>query len=106
MRIFLDDIRDPPKFDAVTGEPIKWDYVCRNAIQAIALIESGGVEFISFDHDLGTELTGYDVACHIEASAIARGIKPPDYAIHSANPVGANRIDQAMKSAWRKWEER
>jgi hypothetical protein len=106
MRIYLDDLRNPPLFDSLTGEPVKWDQVVRNGRDMIALVETGKISFISFDHDLGENTpTGYDVAKRIEALAAAGKIKPIDYTIHSANPVGANNIDAAMKSAWRFWEK-
>ena len=102
MKIFLDDIRDPPLFDRVTGERLTWTVV-RTAEEAISLVEAGKVTFISFDHDLGYGLSGYDVAKRIEELAHSGAINPIDYAIHSANPVGAENIDRAMKSAWRFW---
>jgi len=105
MRIFLDDIRDPPAFDGVTGKPITWDRVCRTGVEALDYVEKGLATFISFDHDLGFGLTGYDVANRIEKLAVTGKIPPIDYAVHSANVVGANNIDKAMKSAWRFWEK-
>ena len=105
MRVFLDDVRNPPAFDSLTGEPLNWDMVIRDADELISLVRSGQVCFISFDHDLGSELTGYDVACEIEKLAQGEMIAPIDYSIHSANPVGSNNIDSAMKSAWRFWEK-
>jgi MoaA/NifB/PqqE/SkfB family radical SAM enzyme len=106
MRVFLDDIRDPPKHDRLTGEKLVWDRVIRNGGEAIELVEKGLVTFMSFDHDIGFDYTGYDVAKRIEELAYAGKIPPIDYAVHSANPVGADRIDQAMKSAWRFWDAR
>jgi hypothetical protein len=106
MILYLDDVRNPPMYD-LAGEPISWEIV-RTASECISLIQSGKVEFLSFDHDLGNDEdgTGYDVAKFIEAGAYSGEIDPIDYAIHSANPVGANNIDNAMKSAWRVWEGR
>lgn len=102
MRIFLDDIRNPPLFDSA-GDKLHWDKIIRNPIEAMELIKNGVVTFISFDHDLGVELTGYDVAKLVEKLAFEKCIPPIDYAIHSANPVGAGNIDKAMKSAWNIW---
>ena len=91
MFIYLDDIREPP-VGAV---------LCRTAREAIALIDTGKVTLISFDHDLGEGLTGYDVAKHIEELVEARKILMPDWRIHSSNPVGRNNIEAAMRSAER-----
>ncbi len=44
IRIWLDDLRPCPRVD--------WVHV-KTAEAAISLIETGDVEFISFDHDLG-----------------------------------------------------
>ena len=96
MKIFLDDIRNPPDSS--------WTVV-RNAFDAISLIIMGGVEFISFDHDLGLAMTGADVAKFIEERAYLNHIQPPNYSIHSANPVGARNIQAAMSSANREWHK-
>jgi hypothetical protein len=75
------------------------------------------ITHISFDHDLGygnKNKTGYDVACYIEALAEAESnlkkhnveyvkVPHPTWEIHSRNPVGRKRIEQAMKSAERYW---
>ena len=91
MKLYLDDVRDIP--EGHVG--------CRTAEEAMHLIDRRAVTFISFDHDLGTELTGYDVACHVEQLVQAQLIKMPKWHIHSANPIGAKRIMQALMSAER-----
>lgn len=92
MRIFLDDIRLPSDN---LGEVI----VVRDAQSAMNLIKTGKVTWISFDHDLGTELTGYDVATLIEELVFMGDIRCPEWDIHSANPVGRERIRIAMLGA-------
>ena len=89
--VFLDDLRDPPP-----GATL-----CRTAQEAIRLIESGVVTRISFDHDLGTELTGYDVAKLVERLVAEGKIMLPRWHVHSANPVGRCNIEAAMRSAER-----
>ncbi len=92
MKIFLDDIRDPKTNDWI---------IVRTAKDCINLIKSNKNEFyeISFDHDLGDEeYTGYNVAKWIEAECFF-GMKCPKWNIHSANPVGRQNIEAAMKSA-------
>ena len=91
MWIYLDDVRPIP--DGYVG--------CRTADEAIKHIRSGKVKLISFDHDLGTDATGYDVAKLIEELVFNKKIKMPQYLIHSANPVGVKRIQQAMESTQR-----
>jgi hypothetical protein len=92
MRIFLDDVRMP---SASLGDVM----VVRDAQTAMDLAKTGKVTWISFDHDLGTELTGYDVAMLIEELVFMGDIRCPEWHIHSANPVGRERIRMAMLAA-------
>lgn len=110
MRIYLDDVRPTPA--ALAGDryedvPRAYTHRCYTAQEAINLLKTGVVEFISFDHDLGAPEngTGYDVARWIEQAVWEGQIPMPDYDIHSANPVGARNIDRAMNSAMRAWSE-
>ena len=48
--------------------------------------------FVSFDHDLGEEKTGYDFAKYL----LEHGITIGAFTIHSMNPVGANNIHQLL----------
>jgi hypothetical protein len=90
VKIFLDDIREPPD-DSWT--------VCRSAQQARELILDCDhrIEGMSFDHDLGDDEdgTGYDVVLWMaELNEIGfRNIWPlKKPTIHSANPVGRDRM--------------
>lgn len=94
MRVWLDDVRPMPN---------GYDIHARTAREAIRLLQSGSVAAISFDHDLGTGPDGCDVATVIEAGAACGQIGPIEWAIHSANPVGRQRIEAAMQSAERFW---
>lgn len=89
--LFLDDERTPPA-DVL---------LCRDADHAIALIETGNIKVISFDHDLGTKKTGYDVAKHIEKLVKVGRIAMPDWHIHSASPGDRRMIKTTMESAQR-----
>ena len=91
MRIFLDDMRTPPEGFRL----------CRTAQDALILLKSGTVTFISFDHDLGVGPTGYDVASYIEKAVYEGRISCPGWAVHSSNPVGRENIVRAMQSAER-----
>ena len=85
--IWIDDIRPAP-------EGYRW---CKNYKQAIATIDyfsvcEGGIELISFDHDLAEEKSGYDVAKYlVENHIFIKG-----YKVHSANPVGRFNIEQLL----------
>lgn len=92
IRIWLDDIRPMPEF---------YTHHCKTATEAIALIQTGNVTHISLDHDLGNDNdgTGYHVARYIEERAYRREIPRINWQIHSANPVGRQRMTIAMQSA-------
>ena len=93
-KLWLDDERPAPK-----------NYLhAKNCSEAIHLmnymqrIKEGWPKHVSFDHDLGLEKTGYDLACYFERM-VHYGKMDPDqltFSVHSANPVGAARIRQAM----------
>ena len=95
MRVWLDDLREAPP---------GWVRV-RTPEEAIALLETGDVTEISLDHDLGLldgerERTGYDVLLWLERE-VAEGrwlIPLPEISVHSANPVGRKRMEQAIAS--------
>ena len=85
--LWIDDKRPAP-------EPFRH---CRNYKSAIASINyfstcEGGIDFISFDHDLGEKKSGYDIAKYIVEEHIPIGA----FAVHSANPVGAKNIRELL----------
>ena len=84
MKVFLDDVREAPP----GWRRVLWPE------EAIALLQSGSVAEISLDHDLGddTRGTGYDVIRWIEEAVVTRGFVPPVIVVHSANPVGRERM--------------
>lgn len=108
MRLWLDDERDPEDpiiqkdFGAKPG--MVWT---KTAAEAITLLQSGNVEYISFDHDLGLESaeTGYEIAKWIEEQAYYNNIARMGWTVHSANPVGVKRIKYAMNNANKYWTE-
>jgi hypothetical protein len=93
MKIWLDDLRPAPDHT--------WTAVTTPSA-AIGLLESGEVEVISFDHDLGfegkTELTGYSVLLWIEEAVALRGFSPPEMLVHSANPPGHERLLRGIEA--------
>jgi hypothetical protein len=94
MKLWLDDIREAPP-DWVR---VYWPE------EAIAHLKKGTVSHVSLDHDLGDDArgTGYDVIRWIEEAVVTTAFVPPVIAIHSANPVGRERmlrgIDAVMKA--------
>src|SRR5689334_10309963 len=102
MKVWLDDVREAPK---------GWVHV-RTPEEAIEHLRSGDVEEISLDHDLGlatpeSERTGYDVLAWLEEAVATRTWERPIPVIHvhSANPVGWQRMQQAIKSIRRLAED-
>jgi len=88
LKIYLDDIRKAPE---------GWTKVI-SAEMAIQLLKTGDVEEISLDHDLGeNKKTGYDVAKWIEKQVLIKGFISPIILVHSANPVGRQNIEAAIK---------
>lgn len=94
MRVWLDDER-----------PLPADYDChvKTVESAIELLETGVVSTISLDHDLGTEKTGYDVACWLEEQAAKGLLGHMRIHCHSQNVVGRNKIRQAIASIRKYW---
>lgn len=90
MRVYLDDERPMPEY---------FDTLVRTAEEAIALLKTGKVHTISLDHDLGTELTGYDVAKYIEKAVITGEIEMMHVLLHTHNPVGKENMRKAIYSA-------
>lgn len=98
IRVYLDDKRTTPD---------GFDLRVYTAPAAIAALETGTVEHISLDHDLGLlpeEGCGYDVAVWIEEAAYLNKIPRLTWAIHSANPVGRKRMEAALVNADRYWK--
>lgn len=114
MILWLDDLRSPAAHGYIGA---RW---AKTYEAAIAALQSGDVLFASLDHDIGacaacTEAglhigdmetpettflntcphskTGYDVVCWMEE----HGVWPPHgVAVHSMNPVGRTRMQQAI----------
>ncbi len=98
MRVYLDDERPTP----AGWKRVYWPD------EAIALLETGDVEEISLDHDLGDDArgTGYDVILWIEEAVALRGFKPPKIAVHSANASARLKMSAGIAAIERKFVER
>ena len=90
MRVFLDDERSAPE---------GWTRVYWPS-EAIALLETGRVEELSLDHDLGDDErgTGYEVILWIEEAVALRSFIPPKITVHSANPPAAAKMLAGIRS--------
>ena len=90
MRVYLDDQRKPGGDWVVT----------QTVAETIRLLETGMVDELSLDHDLGeddTVGTGYDVLLWLEEQVVTNGFKPPaDIRVHSANYAARPRMELAI----------
>ncbi len=98
MQVYLDDERPTP----AGWTRVYWPD------EAIALLETGDVEEISLDHDLGDDArgTGYDVILWIEEAVALRGFKPPKIGVHSANSSARLKMLAGIAAIERKSCER
>ena len=103
--MWLDDVRNPrdkliqQNYGALPG--MVW---AKSVGEAISVLEQGNVIYLSFDHDLGTVATGYDLAKYIEEKAFNNEIPRFFWDCHSDNPIGKANIIRAMKNAEKFWD--
>lgn len=90
MRVYLDDERVTP----AGWVRVYWPD------EAIELLETGTVEELSLDHDLGDDErgTGYDVVLWIEEAVALRGFRPPKISVHSANSSARDKMIAGIQS--------
>jgi translation initiation factor 2 alpha subunit (eIF-2alpha) len=95
MKLFVDDVRKPPD---------KTWIVATTAQKAIQILSTNKVQVLSLDHDLGdSDETGYTIICWIEEQVTNPGFHiPKTILVHSANPVGSQKIKQAIQSIKRR----
>ena len=91
--IWLDDEREMPKYwEAAVNRGKTANQIFRSAKDLIKWYNENSQEyekiFISFDHDLGSTETGYDVAKYITS----HNLPLAGFAAHSMNPVGRKNI--------------
>lgn len=92
MNLWVDDERDPVKFAS------RKDYVwAKTYEEAIRLLGTGTVDFLSLDHDLGTAKSGYDIISWMEWENIwpRSGV-----AVHSQNPVGRREMELVIRDIY------
>lgn len=108
--IFLDDERFPHEADKWCKLPAEFFdpamvVICRCMLDVqLTVTERGFPEAVSFDHDLGNNVsTGYDVAkwlCNLDSHGNSAFRFPDNFQffVHSKNPVGAENIRQYMNA--------
>ena len=98
MKVFLDDERTPPQ----GWTPARWPE------DAIRLLQSGRVDELSLDHDLGDDEhgTGYDVVLWIEEQVATANFEPPSITVHSANPSARQKMEAGIRSIEKLYRER
>lgn len=98
--LFLDDTREPE--DVYPGSSEAWDHVTGpDGFKEYVLHAPQTRLVISFDHDLGAEETGMDLAKWMAR----QGIKPAECKVHSANVSGAENMRRFL-IGWMKHGER
>ncbi len=110
--LFLDDIRDPEVVTWVSLPKVEWTVV-RSFKEFTDVLKKKGIpNYVAYDHDLCDqhyqpvkvlnqrnidynkykEKTGYECCKYLVNECMKRGIKHPEFAVHSMNPVGARNI--------------
>ena len=90
LKVYLDDERQAPP----GWRQVRWPD------EAIELLETGHVEELSLDHDLGDDErgTGYDVVTWIERAVVTTGFRPPRMKVHSANPSARQKMEAGIRA--------
>lgn len=106
MKIWIDDVRTPPE------DVWQWAKTYSDGIALIdyAVLHGLQIDTISFDHDLGEEKTGYDIALYLAEKVWWERIPKPKHAfVHSANPPGRDNIQSVinryLSASSRVWRE-
>lgn len=106
-KLFIDDERFPP-----TGKEHEYVIVRTPAEAMKVMSDRGCPSFISFDHDLGEEMTAMQIVhwmveIDMDYRQLGELFIPEsfDYDIHSQNPIGAGNIRGLLNSYLekRKW---
>jgi len=98
--LFLDDARElgtyPCKYEALDRAKA---FTARSSEEAIRLIEQFGLpSFMALDHDLGGDDTTMVFLRWLASNYDFSTTPPPDFVVHSANPIGTLNIQAFMKS--------
>lgn len=94
--LWIDDYRNPFENDWMIFSPIGYDcdiFWAKSYTEAIKWLENHWPDAICFDHDLGEDGSGYDIAKYVVNKIIDDHKKIPLIACQSANPVGRKNIE-------------
>lgn len=95
-KLWVDDKRDPK------GEGHPDAFWVKTSKRAIAALEADTYDWVSLDHDLGGNDTGYKVIVYLENRANEGGAIPTHLGCHSQNPVGKQNILDAIAAIRRR----
>ena len=88
-KLYLDDLRVTPEgFDRVYNYADFVEYITQNGLP----------DFISFDHDLGEDESGYDCAKYLVEYCIEHNLQLPKFSVHSQNPVDKENIERLLNN--------
>lgn len=87
IKLYLDDLRPIP--DGFVGVRSYADFVAY-------ITQKGLPNFISFDHDLGLQESGFDCAKWLVNYCLDNGKPTPKFLVHSQNPVGKQNIEALL----------
>lgn len=95
-KLYLDDLR-----------PIPEGYIgVRSYAEFVTYITNNGLpDFISFDHDLGLEESGYDCAKWLVNHCLDHNFRLPKFDVHSQNPVGKQNILSLLQNFKKNFED-
>jgi len=109
IKVWLDDDRDPENPTIQETFPIAkagpWTWV-KTAPEAIELLQTGNVTYISLDHDLGDSPgvgDGSQVVRFIQGGAMDGSLPELDYDVHSKNSDGSASMELGMGVAKQLW---
>lgn len=114
-KLFIDDERFPvgrlPKLKSFLAKSslklfgydiFNFFIIARNYDQVKNIVEKYGIpSYISFDHDLGEEKTGYDIVNFLIEQDLDGSNHFPskfDFYVHSQNPIGKQNIEKLLNS--------
>lgn len=92
--LWLDDLRDPQLYLSEKDYDVVWVKSFEEFTTWITL--NGVPEYVSFDHDLGEGLSGYDAVKFLASYCEKLERRLPKCTIHSANPVGRTNIQSVI----------
>lgn len=87
--LWIDDERPPVGYDPFNTII----FMARSYTSAIYFLHNEVIDLVDFDHDLGEQKTGYDIAKYMVENNYPTSVH---FHIHSMNPVGSANIRQLL----------